>query len=124
MISFTRVGKIANSDVSLHHQVSITIQRSFNFSVIKEVTDLVTFFEAMTNQEAMVFDIENALQFDRLSIPKWVERIENDLKRNSFADPERLVPLLDKIKADTRVMNYTRDLAGKMKEQILTKKTK
>ena len=72
----------------------------------------------------MVFDIENALQFDRLSIPKWVERIETDLKRNAFADPERLIPLLDKIKADSRVMNYTRDLAGKMKEQILTKKTK
>jgi hypothetical protein len=101
-----------------------TREAEFNFSVIKEVNDLVTFFEAMTNQEAMVFDIENALQFDRLSIPKWVERIENDLKRNAFADPERLVPLLEKIKADSRVMNYTRDLAGKMKEQILTKKTK
>jgi hypothetical protein len=103
---------------------SDTREAEFNFSIIKEVNDLVTFFEAMTNQEAMVFDIENALQFDRLSIPKWVERIESDLKRNSFADPERLIPLLDKIKADSRVMNYTRDLAGKMKEQILTKKMK
>src|SRR5262245_654041 len=101
-----------------------TREAEFNFSVIKEVNDLVSFFEAMTNQEAMVFDIENALQFDRLSIPKWVERIENDIKRNAFADPERLIPLLDKIKADSRVINYSRDLAGKLKEQILTKKTK
>jgi hypothetical protein len=34
-----------------------TREAEFNFSVIKEVNDLVTFFEAMTNQEAMVFDI-------------------------------------------------------------------
>jgi len=67
-------------------------------------------------------EIETALRFDRLGIPKKIERIESDLKNNRIADPERLVPILDKILADQRIMNYARDHAGKMKEQILTKK--
>ena len=65
---------------------------------------------------------EAALRFDRLGVPKKIERIESDLKNNRIADPERLIPVLDKILSDQRIMNYARDHAGKMKEQILSKK--
>ena len=46
------------------------------------------FLKALINQETLDFDIENAMQFERLSIPKRLEQVENELKSNRIADPE------------------------------------
>jgi hypothetical protein len=97
-------------------------EASFNFSERREVMDLSAFFENLINQETIGFDVDNAIQFDRLSIPKRLDQIENELRANRIADPERLIPMLDKIEADQRVMNYARTRAGKLKKQIQTRK--
>jgi hypothetical protein len=91
---------------------------TFNFSLRKDITDLSTFFEALINQETLGFDITNALQFERLSIPKRLEQVERELKSNRIADPERLIPLLEKIEQNQQIMNYARSHAGKIKKQI------
>jgi hypothetical protein len=95
---------------------------TFNFSLRKDVTDLSTFFEGLINQETLDFDIVNAMQFERLSIPKRLEQVENELKSNRIADPERLVPMLDKIESDQQIMNYARSQAARIKKQIQTAK--
>jgi hypothetical protein len=95
---------------------------TFNFSMRKDITDLSTFFEALINQETLGFDITNAMQFERLSIPKRLEQVENELRANRIADPERLIPLLEKIEKDQQIMNYARTQAGKIKKQIQTPK--
>jgi len=95
---------------------------TFNFSLRKDVTELSTFFEGLINQETLGFDITNAMQFERLSIPKRLEQLENELRSNRIADPERLMPLLEKIEKDQQIMNYARTQAGKIKKQIETAK--
>ncbi len=97
-------------------------EATFNYSSRKDVTDLVNFFEALINRETIGFDIDNAMQFERLSIPKRLEMIENELKANRIADPPRLIPLLEKIEADQRLMNFARTRATKIKQQIQTQK--
>jgi len=82
----------------------------FNFSDRKEVMELAAFFDALINQ------------FERLSIPKRLDQIENELKANRIGDPDRLIPMLEKIEADQRLMNYARTQAGKIKKQIQTRK--
>ena len=84
--------------------------------------ELAAFFENLINQETLGFDVDNAIQFDRLSIPKRLDQIVNELRANRIADPERLIPLLDKIEADQRVVNYARTRAGKIKKDIQTRK--
>jgi hypothetical protein len=95
---------------------------TFNYSLRKDITDLSTFFEALINQETLGFDITNAIQFERLSIPKRLEQVENELKANRIADPDRLIPLLERIEKDQQIMNYARSQAGKIKKQIQTGK--
>ena len=73
-------------------------------------------------EEMIAFEIDTMLQYDRLGIPKKLEHIGNELKSNRISDPERLVPILGKIQADQRLVNYARAIAGKMKEDILAKK--
>lgn len=94
----------------------------FNYSTRKEVNELVTFFEALINQETLGFDFDNALQFERLSIPKRLDLLEAELNGNRVADPERLIPLLERIQADTRIVNFARVRAGKLKERIQSQK--
>ena len=56
----------------------------------------------LMNQETLAFDIANAMQFERLSIPKRLEQMENEFESNRIADPERLIPVLEKIEQDSR----------------------
>lgn len=93
-------------------------EAAFNYSNRKEVAELVTFFENLINQETLGFGINTALQFERLSIPKRLDQIENELRANRIADPQRLIPVLEKIEADQRLVNFARTRAGKLKKQI------
>jgi hypothetical protein len=95
-----------------------TKEATYNFSERKEVTELTAFFEALINQETIAFDLDNAIQFERLSVPKRLDQIENELKSNRIADPDRFILLLEKIEADQRLINYARTQAGKIKKQI------
>jgi hypothetical protein len=96
-------------------------EAKFNFSTRKEVTDLVTFFDGLINQETLGFDIDTALQFERLSIPQRLDDIENELRANRISDPPRLIPVLEKIEQDERLVNFARTRAGRLKEQILSR---
>ncbi len=93
-------------------------EATFNYSMRKDVTDLSNFFENLISQETISFDMTNAMQFDRLSIPKRLEQLETELKANRIADPERLIPLLERIETDQRLMNFARSQAGKIKKQL------
>ena len=93
-------------------------EATFNYSMRKDVTELSTFFEGLINQETLGFDIRNAMQFEKLSIPKRLEQVENELKANRISDPDRLIPMLEKIETDRQVMNYARSQAARIKKQI------
>src|SRR5262245_30203440 len=94
----------------------------FNYSLRKDISDLSIFFEGLINQETLAFDLTNAMQFERLSVPKRLEQIENELKGNRISDPEGLVPVLEKVESNQQIINYARTQAGKLKKQIQTPK--
>ena len=93
-------------------------EAQFNHSELKEVNLLVSFFDGILTQETMVFDLDNAIQFDRLSIPKRLDELEHELKAGRLADPQRLTAILDKIEQDQRVINYARSHAKKLRAEI------
>ena len=66
----------------------------------------------------LLLDIETALEFDRLGIPGRLDQIERDLGRDRLADAPRLIPMLERIAADARIVNYARTTATRLKEDI------
>ena len=96
--------------------------KEYNYSPQSEVRELGNFFDNVINQETIVLDVEMAMQYDKLAIPKWIDRIEGEVKGNRIADPERLIPLIAKIENDTKFMNYARANAKKLRESILARK--
>ena len=95
-------------------------EATFNYSLRKDVTDLSAFFEGLINQETLGFDIRNAMQFEKLSIPKRLEQVENELKANRISDPDRLIPMLERIETDPQIVNYARMQAARIKKRIQT----
>ncbi len=95
---------------------------TFNYSIRKDIIELSSFLENLINQETLSFDMWNAIQFDRLSVPKRLDQVENEIRANRIADPGRLISVLEMIEADQRLMNYARTQAGKIKKQIQNRK--
>jgi hypothetical protein len=94
----------------------------FNYSDLKEVNALATFFDALLNQQILIFDLESALRFERLTVPERLDQIESELRANRIADPAALVPVLEKVEQDQRVMIYARGQARELKEKLAAAK--
>jgi len=99
-----------------------TKEARFNFSELKEVAALTTFFDALVNQQVMASEMEIAAQYERLSIPDRLDELERQLKVGRIGDPPGLIPLLDKLMANERILAYAREHAQTLKDEILRSK--
>jgi hypothetical protein len=97
-------------------------EAAFNYSDLKEVNALATFFDGLINQITITQDIEAAVRYERLSVPERLDHLENEIKIGRIGDPQGLVPALDKIVEDQRILEYARQHAQQMKSQILISK--
>ena len=99
-----------------------TREAEFNYSDIKEVNALSTFFDSLINQETLVAGLDTAARYDRLSIPERLEELESQLRIDRLADPKALVPALDRIIQNDQILDYARENALRLKNQILAQK--
>jgi hypothetical protein len=97
-------------------------EANFNYSDMKDVTALVTFFEKLVIHEALVVDLGWAMQFDRLGVPDRLDQMEKILKDGRSADPKSLMDVLDMVDQDQRIVNYARSHARELKQKIATAK--
>lgn len=116
-----KVASLGRKRVTLE-MASETREADFNYSDFKEVNALATFFDGLLNQEALIVDIRMAAQYQRLTIPEHLDRLESDLKAGRIGDPPGLIPTLDRLIDDSRILDYARQHAQKLKSQILTSK--
>jgi len=93
-------------------------EAEFNFSTRREVKRLVVFFDNLIMQELLVLDIDIALQFDRLAIPKKLDQIEKQLRAKRVTDVKRLIPVLERIESDRRLVNFAREIAARLRREI------
>jgi hypothetical protein len=96
-------------------------EAEFNYSDLKEVNALTTFFDAILNQQNVILDLETATQYERLSVPDRLNHLENELKLGRIGDPPGLIPILDRIIGDERVLTYAREQAQRLKSQVIVR---
>ena len=83
----------------------------FNWSHIKEASDLVNEYRRIADQASFVFDISVARENQPLNAPKLMDSFESMLKRNALSDPEQVIPLLKEISTDERLPLIARNHA-------------
>jgi hypothetical protein len=113
-----KVADLGRKHLSLE-MASGTREADFNYSDLKEVNALSAFFDGLLNQQTLILDLETAIRYERLSVPERLDQLENELKVSRIGDPEGLIPILDKIMQDTRVLDYARQHAEQIKNRVL-----
>lgn len=97
-------------------------EAEFNYSELKDVNALVTFFESLLTQEALLVDLQWATQFDPLGIPDRLDRLEKLMKAGRITDTGNFALMLDAIERDERIVNYARSHARELKAKISSAK--
>jgi len=91
---------------------------TFNYTEDKILQEIVNFFVNLCQQEKSLFEIDLALKYDRLGIPKKLDELERSLVAKRIVAPERFTPVLEKIYQDETLMNLARKEARKILSKI------
>jgi hypothetical protein len=119
--SSRKVADTGNKTIRLERGIS-NREVTFNFSEDRIMWQIIDYFENLSNQELAYFELEVALKYDKLSIPKRLEDLQTNIKAKRIIAPERFSLLLDKIYSDPSVMNLGRVQAHQLITLITKKK--
>ena len=95
----------------------------YNYTEDRSLQEITTFFENLCQQERALFEMDLALKYDRLGIPKKLDELDSSLNAKRVVAPERFAPVLEKIYADQTLMNLARKEAKKLLVRIEKMKT-
>ena len=96
---------------------------AYNYTEDRALQEITTFFENLCQQERALFEMDLALKYDRLGIPKKLDELDSSLNAKRVVAPERFAPVLEKIYADQTLMNLARKEAKKLLVRIEKMKT-
>jgi len=116
-----KVANLGHKHITLE-MASETREADFNYSDLKEVNALTMFFDGLINQQTFIQELETATQYERLSIPERLDQLESEIRVGRIGDPPGLIPALDKLIQNERVLDFAREHAQQMKSQILISK--
>lgn len=92
----------------------------FNYTQRREAQELTELFEKIAGVQAHIETLEYAIKYDHLSLPKELRQIQVDLEKRALADPELMVPALEKIVRNRRFLNLAQARAQDILERIQT----
>jgi hypothetical protein len=90
----------------------------YNYTLNHSATQLALVFEGLFQQQRDLSTLEQRLRYDRLGVNDALHQFEDDLGQRTLPEPERLLPVLDRIAADSRVVDVARQLARALAERI------
>jgi len=92
----------------------------YNYTLNRPATQLALIFEGLFQQQRDLTVLEQKLRYDRLGVNDALHQFKDDLAQQTLPEPERLLPVLDRIAADSRVVEVARQLARALAERIRT----
>ena len=109
---------------TLRYEKGPTVQEThFNYTTNRDASQLVTIFEGLSRQMEDQTALEQKLRYDRLGVNDALLHLEGDLAQRTLPEPERLLPVLDRIAADSRLVEVARQRARSLAERIRTSQT-
>jgi hypothetical protein len=90
----------------------------FNYTINAQMDELGKIFRGIATQEISLFDIDNAQRYQPLDLPKQLEILENDLRLEWIAEPERVLSVLTEIAGDDTQPLIARNHAKRITEAI------
>jgi len=118
-------------DLDVHRRIADLGQKTFryergaeahethyNYTLNRPATQLAQVFEGLFLQERDLMDLEQKLRYDRLGVNDSLHQFETDLAQQALPEPDQFLGVLDRIAADTRVIDVARQRARALAERI------
>lgn len=109
------------------HLGTMTITRShngversvkFNYTANEYLNQLTGLFRNIATQETRIFELETVRSTDPISTPAQMRLLESELRSKNFADPQKIIPLLQEIRTDEGVPLIARNHADRLIKMI------
>jgi hypothetical protein len=98
-------------------------ETKFNYTIDRTASQLLMIFEGLSQQQQDLMNLQQKLKYDRLGVNDALRQFEDDLGKRTLPEPERLLPVLDRVAADQRVVDVARQRARALAERIRSSQT-
>jgi hypothetical protein len=106
---------------TFHYEKGAEVHEThYNYTLDRTAIQLALVFEGLFQQQRDLITLEQRLKYDRLGVNDALHQFEQDLGQHTIPEPERLLPVLDRIGADSRVVDVARQLSRALAERIRT----
>jgi hypothetical protein len=93
-------------------------EAKFNYTLNAPAAQLLQLFEGLARQQEHMALIARRMRYDRLGINDALLQFETDLNRKLLPEPRRVLPILDEIAADSKIVDVARQRARFLAERI------
>lgn len=90
----------------------------FNYTLNASAAQLLQICEGLARQQELFELLKRRIRYDRLGINDALLQTETDLSKGILPEPQRLLPLLDQIAADSRFVEIARQRARSLAERV------
>ncbi len=106
---------------TFHYEKGAEVHEThYNYTLDRTAMQLALVFEGLFQQQRDLITLQQKLKYDRLGVNDALHQFEQDLGQHTIPEPERLLPVLDRIAADSRVVDVARQLSRALAERIRT----
>lgn len=112
--------KVANmgQKVFTYQQGNEISRAEFNYTLNRQAQELSELFEKIASVEQHLTTLEFSMKYDTLGLPAELRQIQIDLANGALADPQLLVPSLEKISRNSRYMHLAQSRAQDILQRI------
>jgi len=90
----------------------------FNYTLNAPAVQLLQICEGLARQQEVLELLQRRMKYDRLGVNDALMQFETDLNKGVFPEPQRGLPLLDRIAGDSRFVEIARQRARALAERI------
>ena len=101
---------------------SSAYETTFNYTINQTAAQLMQAFEGLARQEGHRQLLAHRLRFDRLGVNDALITLEKDFRNGLLPEPARLLPVLQAVAEDSRVIEMARARARSLLERIRSAK--
>lgn len=91
---------------------------TFNYTLNDSATQLLDIFEGIAREESDLADLQRTMKYDRLGVNDVLMQVEGDYSKKLLPEPERLLPTLDQIASDEKIVDIARERARTIASHI------
>jgi hypothetical protein len=90
----------------------------FNYTINAKANQLLEIFEALAREQEDMAVLARRMKYDRLGVNEALIQVDQDVRNQAVAQPERFLPLLEQIAEDSHFLDIARERARALADVI------